>query len=185
MEGLYRFLPNLTPNHAFQRERSLRCSVAGRVILPGHTTPRDLRQAGQEYLWAVSLPSPQEFQGEHKPLQIRAGSWESGRSKREVGKMTPKPSRCASGGSYPGCASWIWRARECASSWNSRRRHSAGRSAAGSGGGHTHDRRMTWPKSQKRELWTWGSQRYQSKVIPTGTAREEVEAWVSSQGLPT
>lgn len=39
----------------------------------------------------VSLPSPQEFQGEHGPLQIRADSWESGRSKRRVGKMTPKP----------------------------------------------------------------------------------------------
>ena len=83
--------------------------------------------------------------------------------------MTSKPRRCASGGSYPGCASWTWRARECASSWNSRRRHNGGRSAADSGGGHTHDRRTTSPTSQKRELGTWDSQSHRSKVIPTGT----------------
>lgn len=53
---------------------------------------------------------------------------------------------------YPGCAVLTLHVREYVSLWNSQRRHNGGKSEACSGGYHKHDRRMTLPEIQKREL---------------------------------
>lgn len=172
MEGLCRFLPNLTPNHAFQKERQV-SERAGSALfrksrpLGSHSSltsgKRDSNTCGLQFL----SPPHRSSKGEHRPLQIGADSWER-KVKEASWEDDPKAPRCASGGSYPGCASWTWRARECASSWNSRRRHSAGRSAAGSGGGHTW---QAWLRLKVRRTGNPGFSSRRSKVIPTGAAR--------------
>lgn len=47
---------------------------------------------------------------------------------------------------YPGCVALTWHGHGCASSWNSQRRHSRGKSAAGSGGCRRHGRHRTLPE---------------------------------------
>lgn len=85
---------------------------------------------------------------------------------------TPNAQRDLSGerAPYPGCAVSTSHVREYVSLWNSRRRHSGGKSEACSGGYHKRDRRTTWPEIQRRALKTstWYDRSSQRETFEQG-----------------